>query len=50
MEKLGISVIFSGPQSYDTAPAELLFAMIKNRDLNPSCHKTGKKYVSYYQY
>ena len=43
LAKLRMNVIFSGPQSYDTAPAELFFAMFKNRDLNPGNQKTGKK-------
>ena len=32
---LGMKLIYSGPQSYDTAPAELLFSMIKRTNLNP---------------
>ena len=42
-ENLGMSLIFSGPQSYDAAPAELFFAELKKHDLNPEALPTGKK-------
>ena len=35
LEQLGMSAIYSGPQSYDCAPTELLFAIIKRQDINP---------------
>ena len=38
MEKLRqfqVPVLFSGPYSYDAAPVEKVFAVIKQRDLNP---------------
>ena len=43
MAQLGFSVIYSGPYSYSTAPAELLFAHFKKGQLNPRDALTGKK-------
>ena len=43
MAWLDIKVIFSGPYSYATAPAELLFAHFKVGQLNPLGLPTGKK-------
>ena len=40
--KLKLSVIFTGPRSYDACPVELFFAYFKNEDLNPTNQKTGK--------
>ena len=40
---LGMSMIFSAPQSYDTAPAELFFSNLKRHHLNPDGKPTGKK-------
>ena len=40
---LGIKLIYSGPQAYDTAPAELVFSMIKQTNLNPEGKRMGKK-------
>ena len=41
--KLGIKVILSAPYSYDTAPAELLFAYFKRDQINPDHLPTGRK-------
>ena len=43
IKMLNIPVIFSGPQSYDASPAELLFAYFKNQDINLQNLATGKK-------
>ena len=40
---LGMSLVYSAPQSYDAAPAELFFSRIKVRNLNPSGEPTGKR-------
>ena len=40
---LGMHVIFIGPQSYETSPADLLFAMLKAAQLNPDGLKVGKR-------
>ena len=41
-----LPVIFSGPHSYDAAPAELAFAALKSVNLNPADVKTSKsKYI-----
>ena len=42
IRKLGITVLFTGPRSYDACPAELIFAYFKNKDVNPMKVKTGK--------
>jgi len=42
-ESLGMSLIISGPQSYDAAPAELFFGKLKRQDLNPASRATGKR-------
>lgn len=43
VKNLGMSIIFSGPQSYDAAPAELFFALLKKKNLNPAGLATGKR-------
>ena len=43
MEKLRIPVCFLGPHSYNTAPAELVFAALKRGHLNPMQKQTGRK-------
>ena len=43
MRKQGCDVLFLGPYSWLTAPAELLFAALKRVDLNPEHLATGKK-------
>ena len=43
MRKLELSVIWSAPYSYDTAPIELVFAHLKFGELNPEEFPTGKK-------
>ena len=35
LAKMKLSVIYSGPYSYTTAPIEMLFAALKLSDLNP---------------
>ena len=42
-KNLGMSIIFSGPQSYDTAPCELFFSRLKSTDLNAAGKATGKR-------
>ena len=42
-QSLQIPVIFSGPNSYDTAPVELWFAAFKSADINPRQVKFGKR-------
>ena len=41
-QKLKLPVLFTGPHSYDAAPAELYFAHFKAADINPRKVKTGK--------
>ena len=43
IKKFGISVIFSGPYSYVSAPIELYFGLLKRGDLNPERHQLGKR-------
>ena len=43
---LGISLVYSGPQSYDSAPAELFFSRLKSEDLNPAGESTEKSRCS----
>ena len=43
LKKLGLTVIFSGPYSYSSAPVELLFAGLKTGNLNPEGLKMSKK-------
>ena len=43
MRKLELSVIWSAPYSYDTAPIELVFAHLKFGELNEEEFPTGKK-------
>ena len=38
-----IQVQILGPYGYQIAPIEMLFAMLKDRDLNPEDKKSGKK-------
>ena len=38
-----ISVLYTGPHSYDAAPCELFFAAFKAADINPRHLPTGKK-------
>ena len=41
-ERFRVPVLFSGPYSYDAAPAEKVFSAIKARDLNPK----GRSFLS----
>ena len=43
LSRMELPVIFSGPYSYSTAPAELVFAALKLGELNPERLPTGKK-------
>ena len=40
---LQIPMLFSGPHSYSTAPCELVFSLLKQKDINPLHIATGKK-------
>ena len=40
---LKIPVIYTGPYSYDSCPAELLFNLLKATNINPEGLDTGKK-------
>jgi len=40
---MGLQVIWSAPYSYTTAPAELLFGMLKFGELNSDGDPTGKR-------
>ena len=42
-ESLNIPILFTGPNSYDAAPCELLFAQFKSVDINPRHLPLGKK-------
>jgi uncharacterized protein (UPF0216 family) len=42
-KRLQIPIIWTGPHSYDAAPAELMFAAFKADDINPRKVKTGKQ-------
>jgi len=41
--KMDIKVIYSGPYSYTSAPIELVFGALKQGELNPDRHPTGKR-------
>ena len=41
--RLSVPVIWSGPYSYTSMPAEYLFACLKTGDLNPTGAKLGKR-------
>ena len=41
-ETLNLPITFTGPHSYDGAPCELLFALIKSENLNPRHLKMSK--------
>lgn len=43
MEKLGLNVFISAPYSFDGAPVEKLFALIKQGRLAADAMKTGKR-------
>ena len=43
MRKMELSVIWSGPYSYNTAPIEKLFGHLKFGELNQDEMPTGKK-------
>ena len=42
-QRIGCQVCFTGPYSYETAPIELYFSLMKKTNLNPTRAKTGKK-------
>ena len=42
-----LNTIFSGPYSYSTAPAELVFSALKLGDLNPERLPTGKRSLTH---
>ena len=46
LAKMRMPIIYSGPYSYSTAPAESVFAALKFGDLNPDRLPTGKKALS----
>ena len=43
IHKLQIPIIYSGPYSYSSAPIELMFSGLKNKDLQDISLPTGKK-------
>ena len=43
LRKLELTVIWSGPYSYSTAPIEIVFSVLKFGELNPDKKPTGKK-------
>ncbi len=43
IKKLGLRVIFSGPYSFESAPIEAWFALLKTGELNPDGVKVGKR-------
>ena len=43
LSRLRLPIIYSGPYSYTSAPAEQVFAALKFGDLNPMRLPTGKK-------
>ena len=43
IRSLGLKLIYSGPYSYTSAPAELLFSALKIGELNPDHLTTGKR-------
>ena len=43
LKKLQVPICFTGPHSYDAAPAELFFAAFKAADINPRHLPTGKR-------
>ena len=43
MQALGMKVVIAGPYGWLGSPVELVFAFLKQVDLNPSNVKTGKK-------
>ena len=43
MRKMELSVIWSAPYSYDTAPIEMVFGHLKIGELNQEKWPTGKK-------
>lgn len=42
-EKLDLPILYTGPNSYNTAPAELFFAALKSTDINPRKLPMGKR-------
>ena len=42
-KNLKLPIMFLGPNSYSTAPCELVFAQLKATDLNPEHLPLGKK-------
>ena len=47
LAKMSLPIIYSGPYSYSTAPAESVFAALKFGELNPDRLPTGKKSLTY---
>ena len=45
LAKMGLSIMYSGPYCYSSAPLELVFAALKFGYLNPNRLPTGKKKV-----
>ena len=41
--KLGLTVLFTAPYTYDFCPDEFLFAYLKKEEINPSRLACGKK-------
>ena len=43
IRSLGIKLMYTGPYSYSSSPAELLFSALKIGELNPDQLATGKR-------
>ncbi len=43
MQALGMNLLIAGPYGFLTMPVEMVFAHLKEADLNPANLKTGKK-------
>ena len=43
LARMNMPIMYTGPYSYSSAPAELVFAALKLGDLNPDRQPTGKK-------
>ena len=42
-KELNMPICFSGPNSYDASPAELMFSFFKAKDINPNRIALSKK-------
>ena len=43
MKRVGLRVIFSGPNAYTAAPVETFFSLLKSGELNPLKLQLGKR-------